>query len=58
MVQGVSEGDELALRASSMSRLSRSSFLISWFIDSDQGGPTPGDSCRLSWIRKDKLLYY
>ncbi len=45
VVQGVSEGEELALRASSMSRLSWSSFLISWLIDSDQGDLTCRDSC-------------
>ncbi|KAF3847483.1 hypothetical protein F7725_020511 [Dissostichus mawsoni] len=50
---GVSEGEEFALRASSMSRLSWSSFLISWLIDSDQGDLTCGDSCGISeshWV--------
>lgn len=45
VVQGVSEGEEFALKASSMSRLSWSSFLISWLIDSDQGDLTCRDSC-------------
>lgn len=44
-VHGVSDGDEFALRASSMSWLSWSSFFISWLIDSDQGDLTCGDSC-------------
>ena len=48
VVQGVSEGEEFALRASSMSRLSWSSFLISRLIDSDQGDLTCGDSCGIS----------
>ncbi len=44
-VLGVSEGEEPALRASSMSRLSWSNLFISWVIDSDQGGRIWGDSC-------------
>lgn len=47
VVQGVPAGEELALRASSMSRFRRSSFLISWLMDSDQEALSSGDSCRM-----------
>lgn len=44
VVPGVPQGEEFALRASSMSRFSWSSFIISWLIDSDQGELTCGEA--------------